>query len=224
MFNLLTFHNEQLLRQALTHRSYVNEHPRECDNERLEFLGDALLNFLSGEYLYRRYPDLGEDEMTRRRAALVDEPQLARFAIAICLDRKMRLGQGAIRDGGAQNANLLSSTFEAVIGAYYLDHDRDITQLRPLVEQLFDSVPESVMARRSSIDAKNRLQEFAQANGVTIPPNYVTAKLAGPDHAPDFLAKVYINGKLYGQGQGKSKKAAEKQAAENALAQLIPNN
>jgi ribonuclease III len=96
-----TLRNEKLLRLALTHRSYVNEKPEEKEsNERLEFLGDALLNFLSGDYLYGRHPDMGEDKMTRRRSALVDEKQLAKFAIEIGLDLKMRLGKGAIRDGG----------------------------------------------------------------------------------------------------------------------------
>ena len=156
MHKLLIFNDEKLLRRSLTHRSYVNENPVENgDNERLEFLGDAILNFISGEYLYRIHPELGEDQMTRRRSALVDERQLARFATEVGLDFRMRLGQGAIRDGGYQNPNLLSSTFEAVVGAYYLDHDRDIEVLRPLIEQLFDSVPQGVTVARSGVDSKN---------------------------------------------------------------------
>ena len=221
MHKLLMFNDEKLLRQALTHRSYVSENPREGgDNERLEFLGDAILNFLSGEYLYKIYPELGEDEMTRRRAALVDEKQLAIFATEIGLDFRMRLGQGAMRDGGYQNPNLLSSAFEAVIGAYYLDSNQDIEILRPLIKQLFDAVPKGLMAVRSNVDSKNKFQEFAQANGAKNPPCYVTEKLGGPDHAPDFISKVYVDEKLYGQGQGRSKKDAEKQAAEDAIAKL----
>ena len=221
MHKLLIFNNEKLLRRSLTHRSYINENPGECgDNERLEFLGDAILNFISGEYLYQIHPEMGEDEMTRRRAALVDEKQLARFAVEVGLDFRMRLGQGAIREGGYQNPNLLSSTFEAVIGAYYLDHNRDIEALRPLIAQLFDSVPEDVMVVRSNIDSKNKFQEFAQANGATTPPKYATEKLGGADHAPEFFSKVYVEGKLYGEGKGRSKKDAEKQAAEDALAKL----
>jgi len=215
------FNDEKLLRRSLTHRSYINENPDEGgDNERLEFLGDAILNFISGEYLYQVHPAMGEDEMTRRRAALVDEKQLARFAIEVGLDFRMRLGQGAIREGGYQNPNLLSSTFEAVIGAYYLDNKRDIEALRPLVEQLFNSVPEEVMVVRSNIDSKNKFQELAQANGAKAPPNYVTEKLGGTDHAPEFLSRVYVDGKLYGEGKGRSKKDAEKQAAEDAIAKL----
>jgi ribonuclease-3 len=221
MHKLLMFNDEKLLRRSLTHRSYINENPRDGgDNERLEFLGDAILNFISGEYLYQIYPEMGEDEMTRRRAALVDEKQLARFAIEVGLDFRMRLGQGAIREGGYQNPNLLSSTFEAVIGAYYLDKKRDIEAIRPLVTQLFDSVPEAVMVVRSNIDSKNKFQEFVQANGADSPPKYVTEKLGGADHAPVFLSKVYMDSKLYGEGKGRSKKDAEKQAAEDALTKL----
>jgi ribonuclease-3 len=221
MHKLLMFNDEKLLRRALTHRSYINENPGEVgDNERLEFLGDAILNFISGEYLYGVNPEMGEDEMTRRRAALVDEKQLASFAVEVGLDLRMRLGQGAIRDGGYQNPNLLSSTFEAVIGAYYLDNRRNIEVLRPLVEQLFDSVPKDLMAVRSSIDSKNKLQELVQANGAKTPPKYVTEKLGGADHAPEFISRVYVDGKLYGEGKGSSKKAAEKQAAEDALSKL----
>ncbi|OLP15809.1 ribonuclease III [Leptolyngbya sp. 'hensonii'] len=221
MHKLLMFNDEKLLRRALTHRSYINENSGEGgDNERLEFLGDAILNFLSGEYLYQVNPEMGEDDMTRRRSALVDEKQLARFAVEVGLDFRMRLGQGAIRDGGYQNPNLLSSTFEAVIGAYYLDNSRNIEVLRPLVAQLFDSVPKEVMAVRSNIDSKNKFQELMQANGAATPPKYVTEKSGGADHAPEFISRVYVDGKLYGEGQGSSKKNAEKQAAEDALAKL----
>jgi ribonuclease-3 len=221
MHKLLVFNDEKLLRRALTHRSYVNENPEESGhNERLEFLGDAILNFISGEYLYQRHPNMGEDEMTRRRAALVDEKQLARFATEVGLDFRIRLGQGAIREGGYQNPNLLSSTFEALVGAYYLDHNRDIETLRPLIEELFDSVPQGVIVVRSDVDAKNKFQEFAQANGATTPPKYLTEKIGGTDHAPEFVSKVYVDAKLYGEGRGRSKKEAEKAAATNALTKL----
>lgn len=215
------FSDEALLRRALTHRSYVNENPDKYGhNERLEFLGDAILNFVSGEYLYQIDPEMGEDEMTRRRSALVDEKQLAKFAVEVGLDFRMRLGQGAIRDGGYQNPNLLSSTFEAIVGAYYLDHQRDIELVRPLVEELFESVPKEIMTVRSNVDSKNKFQEFVQKNGASTPPEYVTKKLGGSDHSPEFISQVYVEGKLYGEGKGRSKKNAEKQAAEDALAKL----
>ena len=215
------FNNQKLFRQALTHRSYVNENPtfREEDNERLEFLGDALLTFLSGEYLYQRHPEMGEDQLTRRRSALVDEKQLARFATEIALDLKMRLGKGAYREGGITNPNLLSSTFEAFIGAYYLD-TQDMDKVRNFVRQMFDSVPENVVETRSTVDSKNRFQEWVQSNGDTTPPKYATVQEGGTPHKPEFLAKVYVAEKLYGEGKGKSKKDAEKNAAEDALAKL----
>ena len=224
MHELLAFHNEKLLRQALTHRSYVNEHPGEEHNERLEFLGDAILNFLSGEYLYELHPEKGEDELTRRRSALVDENQLAKFAIEVGLDLRMRLGQGAILDGGYNNPNLLSSTFEAVIGAYYRDKNSNITLLRPIVETLFASVPENIVVSRSNVDSKNRFQEWVQSSGNTNPPKYVTRQIGGQSHTPVFESDVFevVNGeeKCRGKGQGRNKKDAEKSAAEDALAKL----
>ncbi|MEA5507242.1 ribonuclease III [Halotia wernerae UHCC 0503] len=221
MHKLLIFHDEKLLRHALTHRSYVHENPTEGEhNERLEFLGDAVLNFISGEYLYRHHPERGEDELTRRRSALVDEKQLAKFAEEVGLDFRMRLGKGAIRDGGYQNPNLLSSTFEAVIGAYYLDNNSDIEAVRAVVEPLFDSVPEQIVVSRSNVDSKNRFQEWVQRNITPNPPKYVTVQAGGLSHAPEFVAKVFVGEKDYGVGKGRNKKNAEKAAAEDALAKL----
>ncbi|MCP6758717.1 MAG: ribonuclease III [Fischerella sp. CENA71] len=221
MHKLLIFNNDQLLRRALTHRSYVHENPTEGEhNERLEFLGDALLNFLSGHYLYCRYPDKGEDELTRRRSGLVDEKQLAKFAIEVGLDLRMRLGRGAILDGGFQNPNLLSSTFEAVVGAYYLDKNSDIEAIRAVVEPLFDAVPEIIVDNRANVDSKNRFQEWVQKNITPTPPKYVTEQVGGYTHAPEFVAQVFVGEKIYGIGSGRSKKDAEKAAAEDALAKL----
>lgn len=223
MHQLLNFHNQKLLLQALTHRSYINENSlgnEINDNERLEFLGDAILNFISGEYLYRTNPEMGEDEMTRCRSALVDENQLAGFAIEIGLDLKMRLGQGTIKQGGYKNKNLLSSTFEAIVGGYYLDHNRDIEAVRPLIEELFKSVPKDLFIIRSAIDPKNQLQEFTQAHGIISHPNYVTEKIGGQDHNPEFVCRVYVENKLYGKGRGNRKKEAEKDAANDAINQL----
>lgn len=221
MHKLLTFRDEKLLRRALTHRSYINENPRETeDNERLEFLGDAILTFLSGEYLYKRHPEMEEDQLTRRRAALVDEKQLARFALEVGLDFRMRLGRGAIQEGGFQNPNLLSSTFEAIVGAYYLDNNSNVELVRPHVEKLFDSVPNEIVEFRSNIDSKNLFQQWVQGNWKTEPPKYHTVKADGPDHKPEFVSKVFVDDKVYGEGRGRSKKDAEKKAAEDALARL----
>ncbi|AHJ30301.1 Ribonuclease III [Nodularia spumigena CCY9414] len=217
---MLNFQNEKLLQQALTHRSYVNENPGEKHNERLEFLGDALLTFISGEYLYTRYPEIAEDEMTRRRSALVDEKQLAKFAIEVGLDFKMRLGRGAIQDGGFQSPNLLSSAFESVVGAYYLDCDRNIEKIRPIIADLFNSVPQAIMEIRSNVDSKNRFQEWVQAKFGTLLPKYITERIGGQDHAPEYLAQVFVGEQVYGYGKARGKKEAEKQAAENALSNL----
>ncbi|MBV6621650.1 MAG: ribonuclease III [Rivularia sp. (in: Bacteria)] len=219
-----SFHNNSLLLNALTHRSYVNENPNEGDNnERLEFLGDALLTYLSGDYLYRRHPDIGEDELTRRRSALVDEKQLSRFALEVGLDKKMRLGKGAIREGGYRNPNLLSSTFEAVIAAYYLDNNSNIEALRNIVEPLFDSVPEEIVESRSNLDPINQFQVWVQRHIPQNPPNlpkYMIVKTGGVPHAPEFLAEVFVDNKKYGEGKGKNTKGAKKAAAKNALLNL----
>ena len=221
MDSLLMFNDEKLLHRALTHRSYVNENPKEdLDNERLEFLGDAILNFISGEYLYQLNPEMGEGEMSRRRAALVDEKQLAIFATEVGLNLRMRLGKGLMDNGGYQNPNLLSSTFEAVVGAYYLDHQRDIELIRTLVEKLFDSVPDEVMTARSDIDPRNKFQEYIQKNGAANTPEYRIERLGGPDHAPEFIARVFVENKIYGEGKGRSKDKAKETAAEDALDRL----
>ncbi|NER48626.1 MAG: ribonuclease III [Symploca sp. SIO1A3] len=220
MHQLLNFQNEKLLRQALTHRSYVNENPGELHNERLEFLGDAILNFISGDYLYDLDPEMEEDEMTRRRSALVDQKQLAKFATEVGLDFRMRLGRGAMRDGGFQSPNLLSCTFEAVVGAYYLDQERNIEAIRPIIEDLFESVPKTIVETRSNIDAKNRLQEWVQSNVGPILPKYVTKRIGGLDHAPEYLATVLVQDELCGEGKACGKKEAEKRAAQDALSKI----
>ena len=216
--SIFKFNDKKLLLQALTHRSFANENSGIKDNERLEFLGDAILPFISAEYFYRRYPEMGEDEMTRRRSALGDEQQLAQFALQIGLDSQMRLSKGTLQDGGLSNPNLLSSTFEAMIGAYYLDQNRNIETIRRVIEVLFDSVPPALLNERGNLDVKNQLQQLVQLKFGHILPTYKTEKIGGSDHAPEYLAEVMVEGQIFGSGKGRGKKAAEKQAAENALA------
>ena len=216
---LLDFRDASLLDRALTHRSYLQENPEATDNERLEFLGDAILNYLSGSYLYRKYPQAAEDELTRSRSALVDERQLAQFALDIGLDLRLRLSRGLARSGGADNPNLLSSAFEAVVGAFYLDRG-SLEELQHLIEQLFASVPTKILKSRASIDAKNKLQEWAQANFSGSLPQYRTERIGGADHAPEYRSQVLIAGQIYGEGRSSGKKNAEKQAAEAALAKI----
>jgi len=221
MIKLPEFKDESLLIQALTHRSYINEHPQEKENnERLEFLGDAVLGYLVGELLYRRYEDMSEAQLTRLRSELVNEKQLAKFAIALGIGDKMRLGKGAEKDRGRENPSLLSDTLEAIIGAYYLDST--ITPVRAFVRKLFTPVADSIVFPTSDtdpqnlVDSKNRFQQWTLANfGKN--PEYAIIDQDGPDHAKEFTAEVYVNGKMYGVGRGRRKQDAEKKAAEVAL-------
>jgi ribonuclease III len=216
MFEFPPFHDAKLLEMALVHRSYVNENTdAPAHNERLEFLGDAILNFLCGEFLYQRYPDLPEGKLTPMRSALVDEQQLAKFAIALNLGDRLRLGRGAERDGGRQNPNLLSCAFEALIGAYYLDCG-DIDRVRDYVVEFFASVVVEVAEPAPEINYKSRFQHWAlTTHGEN--PKYVIIGAIGPDHDKQFIAEVQVLGQRYGRGQGRSKQIAEKEAARDAL-------
>lgn len=218
MPELPQFRKDAHLRHACIHRSYLNEHPEEIEhNERLEFLGDAVLGFLIGEYIYRRYPEMSEGKLTPLRSALVDEKQLAKFATALNIGDMMLLGKGAKLDGGTQNPKLLSSTFEAIIGAYLLDSG--IEHVRTFVEQLFAPVADAIVASQSDLNFKSRLQEWALAQfGET--PKYSIIDEFGPDHAKEFIAKVCVGGKEYGRGKGHNKQAAEKRTAEAALKKI----
>lgn len=220
MTEMPPFRNPLLLQQALTHRSYINEHPEvTLHNERLEFLGDAVLNFLSGEFLYKRYPHKPEGELSLLRSALVDEKQLAKFAVDLEIGQQLRLGRGAEREGGRENANLLSSAFEAMIGAYFLDADSEIAIVRTYVEPLFAAVIDIFANIAPAMNFKSRFQAWALAN-VGSNPTYIITRQHGPDHAREFTAEVHINGRVYGEGKGNRKQDAEKAAAQNALEQL----
>ncbi|PSB17036.1 ribonuclease III [filamentous cyanobacterium CCP1] len=217
-FKLPPFHDRALLELALTHRSYVNEHPEvQAHNERLEFLGDAVLNFISGNFLYKRFPYKAEGELTPLRSALVDEQQLAKFAEMLELGPLMKLGRGAEREGGRQNANLLSSTFEAIVGAYFLDTNSDIVAVQNFVEPLFEAHCKDKPL--PNINFKSQFQAWALAT-IGENPKYEITGETGPDHAKEFNAIVRVNHQIYGKGQGRRKQDAEKDAAKNALEQL----
>ena len=215
MPKLPCFSDSSLLRRALTHRSYFNEHPEEGeDNERLEFLGDALLGFLVGELIYGRYPKLSEGQLTSLRSELVREKQLVKFATELGIGNQLRLGKGTIQDGGRQNPSLLSDAFEAIIGAYFLDWGID--KVREFVEPLFIPVADDIVFAQSALNSKSMLQEWALAKyGEN--PQYFLIKESGPDHAKVYTTEVRLKGKLYGSGMGRSKQAAEKSAAQEAL-------
>jgi len=221
MRQLPTIKNETLRLSALTHRSYINEHPKAGEhNERLEFLGDAVLGFVVGELLYKRYPDLSEAHLTRLRSNLVDEKQLAKFASQLDIGDLMRLGKGADKEGGRKNPALLSDTFEAYMAAYYIESGIDA--VRQFIHPLFRNVADSIVFQTSDaepknlVDAKGRFQQWALANFVENPEYFIIDE-SGLDHAKEFTAGVRVKGKLYGVGTGRRKQDAEKRAAEAAL-------
>ena len=219
IFYIPDFYNNDLWQQAMTHKSYAKEQePVGLDNERLEFLGDAILTFLSGDYLYRTYPDRPEGELTPLRAALVDAQQFSDFAKELGLQSHLKLSLGAENSGGRQNERILSSAVEALIGAYFLDQN-SMQVVSDYVLPMFDTVIEAVADTALSQNHKSRLQEWALAKGWPIP-EYVILNEKGPDHAKQFVAEVRMQGRAYGRGIGHRKQEAEKQAAEAALSKV----
>ncbi len=221
MLQLPPFESVELFQQAMTHRSYVNEYPDDGDhNERLEFLGDAVLTYIAGEFLYQRYPGYPEGTLTSMRAALVDEIQLTKFAIALDLGRHLRLGKGTEQTGGRTNSNLLSSAFEAMIGAYLLDTQSNIEAVKAYMQPLFQSAVEQLDTTPTFDNVKSRFQAWALAQfGEN--PVYTIAHQSGPDHDKTFTAVVSVKGQPFGTGTGKRKQDAEKQAAAHALGMVL---
>lgn len=214
----LIFADHRLLYRALTHRSYLNEHPEALeDNERLEFLGDAVLDFLVGAWLYNHYPEKSEGDLTRLRSALVRTEQLAEFAKQIDLGPVIRLGRGEAEAGGRLRLTLLCSTFEALIGALFIESG--ISGVCDFVEPMLSSAVQRIISARIEYDPKSRFQEWAQSQGYGAPV-YRTITARGPDHAKTFDVVVLINDRVYGRGQGHSKQAAAKAAARVSLKSL----
>src|SRR4030066_2571130 len=214
----LAFNNIGLLTRALTHRSYFNEHKDAIeDNERLEFLGDAVLDFMVGAWLYHRFPEMAEGQLTRLRAALVGNEQLAEFANGLGLGAAMRLGHGEAENGGRDRLPLLGSTFEALIGAIYLD--QDISQVWKFMDPLLEMTVKEIIANQVEHHPTSILQEWSQSKGFGTP-IYQTIGDSGPDHDKSFEVEVLIDGELYGRGRGHRKHAATKDAAKHALEKL----
>lgn len=212
----LPFSDLSLLTRALTHRSYVNENPDSLqDNERLEFLGDAVLDFTVGAWVFHRFPEMPEGDLTKMRSAIVRNEQLATFARRLDLGRAILLGRGEYSSGGAERDVLLASTFEALIGALYLDAGIEAVDafVRPLLEDAKGFILDEIH------DPKSRLQEWAQAEKMGTP-QYVTVGSSGPDHAKMFEVEVRIQGLTYGRGHGSSKNIAARIAAQTALEAL----
>lgn len=211
----LTFNNLELLEEALTHRSYLNEHKSAKNhNERLEFLGDAVLELAVTRHLFDTYPTKPEGDLTAYRAALVNTFSLCEIAEALGMNDMLHLSKGEKRDTGRARQIILADAFEALLGALYLDQGYDAAEAF-VAKHLYPKL-EGVLANKSYQDAKSKFQEKAQdEEGVT--PRYKTLSEEGPDHARTFVVGVYLNDKEAGRGEGKSKQEAEQAAAKNAL-------
>src|SRR3989344_934747 len=211
-----TFQNKNLLKQAFTHRSYINENRGLMleHNERLEFLGDAVLELIITDYLYNHLKDSSEGELTSLRSALVNADTCSRVAQTLGVNGFLLLSKGEAKDTGRARQYILANTLEAIIGAIYIDQGYDVakkfilTHIAPLVEE--------VLASGDWVDAKSRFQEKAQEYmGMT--PVYKTVRESGPDHDKYFTVTVSVGNEMCGEGRGKSKQDAEQEAARQAL-------
>lgn len=210
------FKNSDLLREALVHRSYINEHlnfnlPH---NERLEFLGDAVLELVVTEYLFKNYPN-PEGELTNWRAALVNGPSLAELSEELGVYNYLYLSRGEAKDNNQKARNyILANALEAIIGALYLDQGFAAAK-RFLIEKLLCKLP-YILEHKLYLDAKSHFQELAQER-VGVTPNYRVISESGPDHAKNFVIGIYLEEELVAEGQGTSKQEAQMDAAQNAL-------
>jgi ribonuclease-3 len=215
----IRFRQVRLLEQAFTHASYVNEHrSAQEDNERLEFLGDAVLELAVSEFLFEKFRDYSEGEMTRLRASIVCEPSLVKYAEALEFGRYVRLGKGEERAGGRERPALLADVFEAFVGALYLD--QGFAAVRSFLEKVI--FPDITVAEKPRFsDYKTQLQEFIQQRAMP-PLEYRIVEERGPAHDREFVAEVWMAGERLGGGIGRSKKEAEQKAASEALTRLNP--
>lgn len=212
----ITFHNASLLREAFTHSSYVNEHKNATHNERLEFLGDAVLQLAVSEHLYRLYPQWPEGKLTFVRSAIVREPALCKLAISLSLGDYLLLGRGEELSGGRERPSLLADVFEAFVGALYLDNGLE-TVVAFLSRTMFPEIEAYV--ERGVIDAKSRLHEKVQSCALGAV-EYAVVEERGPANDREFVIEARIRGTAFGTGTGRTKKEAEQEAAAQALARL----
>mgnify|MGYP000861812962 CR=1 FL=1 len=208
------FRNRELLELALTHKSYKGSD--RGNNERLEFLGDAVLQIVVSEYLYKEYPDLAEGKLAKLRAVLVSQPTLAEHARELGLNRYLKVGKGEVRSGARERDSLLCDVYEAVIGAVYLDSGSDLETMRPII---LSHLPELDKSQLPIIDAKSTLQEHLQQTSQVLP-TYHLAEEHGPDHDKKFVIEVLFKNKVLGKGVGSTKKEAAQNAAREALMKL----
>ncbi len=210
------FQNQILLETAFTHRSYINENraPGREHNERLEFLGDAVLELVVTEFLFAKYPEKPEGELTSLRAALVNTQSICDAATQLGMNEYLLLSRGESKDTGRARQIILANAFEAVIGALFLDSGYDVAK-KFIADQLFHKTDE-VVEKRLWQDAKSKFQEIAQERaGIT--PRYEVVNQSGPDHDKRFVTGVYLSTERVATGEGRSKQEAEQDAAQNAL-------
>lgn len=214
----LKFKDQKLLKQAFIHRSYLNEVKLELpSNERLEFLGDSILSLIISTHLYKLRPNDSEGELTNLRAYVVKTPSLARVAKKLNLGEYLKLSKGEEVSGGRKNLQLLANTYEALLGAVYLDLGFEAVQ--KLITQTLLPIFASELKSGPPKDAKSSLQEIVQEK-FRQSPHYKILATKGPDHAKEFVVGVYIGGKEMGKGLGNSKQVAEEQSAKEALEKL----
>lgn len=212
------FKNKDLLAQALTHRSWVNEHKGiRQSNERMEFLGDAILEFVVSKAIYEDFSDKEEGYLTALRANLVNTVALAEIATHLDLGPKLFLSKGEEDGGGRSNSSLLADTVEAIIGAIFID--KGISEAEKFIEENI-LVKADEKANQPLKDCKSRLQEMVQAKGYSAP-KYQVVEESGPDHDKKFVIEVLVNGEPWGRGEGKSKSSAEQEAACQVLSKKV---
>ncbi|MFH1375957.1 MAG: ribonuclease III [Patescibacteria group bacterium] len=212
------FKDPKLLETAFVHRSFVNENRGTKEhNERLEFLGDAVLELITTEYLFTKFPDDPEGELTALRSALVKGEQLAEIAKELELGKQLKLSKGEAHSGGADKPYLLANVFESVLGAIYLD--AGYQKAREVVEKFLLPKLPKIIEENAQFDAKSEFQELAQ-DKLAITPEYRVLSESGPDHAKVFEMGAYAGKELYGKGKGASKQEAEQAAAERALKKI----
>ena len=211
----INFNDISLLKRALTHRSYLNEN-RDVDknNERLEFLGDAVLELIISQYLYNKYPDRPEGDLTSFRSAIVRTESLADASRELNYGKYLRLAKGEEESGGRDKDYILANTFEAVLGAIYID--QGYQKCKDLVERVLITKIDNIVKNRLDIDSKTKIQEIAQEK-YKLTPTYEVVKESGPDHNKEFIVAVKIGEKVIGKGKGSSKQRAEESAAKKGL-------